>query len=261
MVMLLLCACEVIKEQDRFIPVPVEVNSGRTHILLEFTGFRCVNCPTAAQDAQTLKDLYGEQLVVVALHPASNPFTQGKYDYTCPAADSVYRFMGGAETTPFPIGNIDFCRTHHDYLLDPAEWAAQLHTVMADTVGPFLSAEATMDGATSVITVTTYTSAEQPVNARLAIWLVEDSVHGVQAMPDGTVNMDYIHRHMLRTTAFNSPWGAPITLGSTIAPRHTSLTLPEGCIAKQCKIVALLLNNDYQLLQAYETHLDYGAHP
>ena len=71
MVIGLLCSCEVIKEEDRLIPVPTPVTNSRTHVLLEYTGFRCVNCPTAAQTAQALQELYGEQLIVVSLHPVN----------------------------------------------------------------------------------------------------------------------------------------------------------------------------------------------
>ena len=44
----ILCACEVIDEAERLIPVETEPQGNRTHVLIEYTGFRCVNCPTAA---------------------------------------------------------------------------------------------------------------------------------------------------------------------------------------------------------------------
>ena len=252
----------MIGENDRLIPISAEVDSARTHVLLEFTGFRCVNCPTAAETAHELQSIYGERLIVVSLHPASNPFTQGKYDYTCSAADSVYQFMGGMATTPFPAGNIDIAKVSGNYFIDPAEWGGQLLTAMADTVCPSLSAEAEIDTITRLITVTTYAYADSTLDAQLAIWVTEDSIHGMQAMPDGTANTDYIHRHVLRTTAFDSPWGTAIRLENMVAPRHTTFTLPGNCNAAQCHIVALLLDiNDYHILQAYETTLDTGSHP
>ena len=47
----LLVGCDVIGENDRFIPVDVKVGE-RIVLLEEFTGFRCVNCPLAAEIAQ-----------------------------------------------------------------------------------------------------------------------------------------------------------------------------------------------------------------
>ena len=106
---LLLTGCDVIPKDEQLIPLDTKQGT-RRHVLIEYTGFRCVNCPTAAEMAQELADMYKEQLYVVSLHPASNPFTQGKYDYTSPAADSIYRWMGGDASTPFPTGNIDMKR-------------------------------------------------------------------------------------------------------------------------------------------------------
>ena len=118
---LLFTGCELIPEQEQLIPVPAPVGSTRRHVLLDFTGFRCVNCPAAASTAASLQTLYGDQLILVSLHPASNPFTQGLYDYTCPASDSVYLFLGGTPSTYFPIGNIDLRLTPEGYLSDPSD--------------------------------------------------------------------------------------------------------------------------------------------
>lgn len=221
MIGLILCGCEVIDEKDRLLPVPMPTMSdGRAHVLVEFTGFRCVNCPSAAQTAQALKDIYDERLVVVALHPESNPFTQGTYDYTCPEADEVYRFMGGTATTPFPTGNIDMQATENGYFIDPVEWTAQLRTVMADTLW---DPNSLYD---------------------ISYWLVEDSVLGAQAMPDGTVNMHYYHRHVLRAIS-----AAPFE------------RVPEKCDPAHCSVVTVYSDtNDKHILHAYETPFDLSAH-
>ena len=218
MVMVLLCACEVIDEADRLIPVEPESAGGRTHVLIEYTGFRCVNCPSAAEQANELKELYKERLLIVALHPASNPFTQGKYDYTCPAADSIYRMMGGTASTPFPTGNVDCKQTDDRWFFDPLEWPAQVSRAMEDTVCPPLN------------TLTDY---------RTAYWLVEDSVLGVQAMPDGSVNMEYYHRHVLRAVSDEPP-----------------TALPDNCNPERCTIIRLIIDTkDQHILNAYETKL------
>ena len=217
-----LTACEVIDEADRLIPVETATSGTRTHVLLEFTGFRCVNCPSAAEQAATLKQFYGDRLIVVALHPASNPFTQGKYDYTCPAADSIYRWMGGTASTPFPTGNIDMKPQKGQWFFSPAEWSAQLTKAIEEE------------------------SVEQPVMFRTTYWLVEDSVLGVQAMPDGTIDMNYYHPHVLRAVS-----DEPIE------------TIPEGYNTAHCTIVKLIIDtNDNHILHAYETKLDaIDRHP
>lgn len=237
-ILLTLAGCEVIKEEDRMIPLPTPTGDGRTHVLLEYTGFRCVNCPNAAETAEALQQLYGERLIVVSFHPASNPFTQGKYDYTCPEADSIYRYMGGDASTPFPTGNIDMVATDGSYFHDPTEWSALLTKAMEDTAAIPLFVTARMDESTRLVHIDAQYSAY--ANCRPTFWLVEDSVPGVQAMPDGSVNMEYYHRHVLRAMS-----------------DEPTLTIPDGCNPLHCSVVALLITiYDKQILQAYETHLD-----
>lgn len=241
---LALCACEVIPEADRLIPVPLPAGNEHRHVLLEYTGFRCVNCPAAAETAHNLQALYGDQLIIVALHPASNPFTQGLYDYTCPEADSIYRFMGGTATTSFPAGNVDVAQWEDTWFADPVEWPAWIQHVMRDTVAPYLSVTAEADTLTRQIYVNAFFAPDP--DTRLALWLVEDSVPGVQAMPDGTVNDHYFHRHVLR---------AAVT-GQTV------LSIPAQCNPARCSVVAILEDiNNKQIRQAYETTLDFSPHP
>lgn len=247
----LLAACEVIDPADRLLPVNAVPQSSRRHVLLEFTGFRCVNCPSAEATAVELQSLYADRLIVIALHPASNPFTKGVYDYTCPAADSVYRFVGGTASTPFPTGCINLAPdAEGHYFRDHELWGAALLLAMQDTLCPSLSLTATLDTLTRRVDARISYSARDDM--RVALWLVEDSVVGPQAMPDGSVLMDYTHRHVLRTAAFDTPFGIAATGDATV----TSLLLPEGCNAAHCSVVALLLNaTNYQILNAYETKL------
>lgn len=218
MVILALCGCEVIKEEDRLIHMDA-VEGERVHVLLEFTGFRCVNCPTAAELANALSEQYDERLVVVALHPASNPFTQGKYDYTCPGADSIYTWMGGTASTSFPKGNVDMRLMEGEYLHDASEWATMVYEAMKETTVPSLA------------------------DAEVSYWLVEDSVLGVQAMPDGSVNMHYYHRHMLRDIQTNK----------------ADITIPSDADTARLSLLTIYTDkSDNHILNAYETTIDFG---
>lgn len=241
MVILALCSCEVIKDNDRLIRVDM-VEGERVHVLLDFTGFRCVNCPNASAKAEELKEKYKDHLLVVALHPASNPFTQGKYDYTCPGADSIYQWMGGTASTPFPIGNVDMSMYKGTYLHDAKEWTTMVYDAMKESQAPMLSALAKGDSVTRIIEVNAeYNTFD---DRELMLWLVEDSVPGAQMMPpDGSASMQYMHRHMLRETTHG-----------------TSIQAPKQCNLKNCHIVALLLDKkDNHILNAYETTIDFGV--
>ena len=252
-----MCACEVIKEEEQLIPLPrEEFKTNRTHVLIEYTGFRCVNCPTATELAQSLVQLYDTQLIVVAMHPASNPFTQGakKFDYTCPEADTYYQFMHGTQTTPFPIGNIDFMSENEQYLLETNTWAARLAAMMNDSTNISLAVEAEVDTLTREVEIETRLFADSAMECSLVYWFVEDSVLGAQAMPDGTNNMAYYHRHMFRGVAGEAPWGRKIEIGEQEETLSGKATLPEKCGWRNCHLVAVLMDKeDYHILNAKET--------
>ena len=76
----LLVACEVIPEGERLIPVETE-ETNRKILLVEFSGVKCNNCPIAAEEGHKLQHLYGEKLVIVEMHPASNALTNGGKNY------------------------------------------------------------------------------------------------------------------------------------------------------------------------------------
>ena len=236
---ILLCSCEVVREEDRLLPAPLP-QSTRTHVLVEYTGFRCVNCPLAAETAQALADIYNERLIVVAMHPASNPFTQGLYDYTCPAADDYYRLCGGTAQTSFPTGSIDLQAANGTYLLDPSEWAAQLARVAEESTNVTITdVRAALDTTSSQIAVT-LDALYNPTQTQMVYWLVEDSVPGVQAMPDGTVNMHYYHRHVLRAAVEDT----------------MIFSLPEVCNPACCSVVAVAMDKtDRHILNAKQTHI------
>ncbi len=210
---LLLASCEVIPYEERYQPV-VNGNSERCHVLIEFTGFRCVNCPEASELAQTLQETYEGKLVVVAMHPASNPFTQGKYDYTCPAADSIYRLMGGDASTPFPAGNVDMKPYDGEWFANSSQWPTMVYEAMNET------------------------DQLKTNNLKTCYWVVEDSVLGVQAMSDGSVNDHYYHRHVLR-----GAWD-----------RWEDVQAPDGSQYEHLRLIKLTIDpTDNHIVNAYES--------
>ena len=251
-----LVGCQVIPEDERLIEVPMTINGDiHPHVLIEYTGFRCVNCPLAAEQAHDLQQLYGNNLIVVAMHPASNPFTQGVYDYTCPASDIYYQFMGGTATTPFPTGNIDMMEYENNYLIDYTTWPALIKEQMSDITDIRLQTTATLDAQTRDITISTTAYAGEAIDVELVLWLTEDSITGAQLMPDGTPNMEYTHNHVLRAAA-GEPWGKSLSLSTMPTHDTTTLHLPDQCNAANCHIVALIIDkDDKHILNATETKI------
>ena len=250
---MLLTGCEIIPEAERLVPLPMQADTvGGAHLLIEFTGFRCVNCPTAAATAEQLHQTYGERLVIVSMHPASNPFTQGKYDYTCEAADVYYKQLGGTASTPFPTGNIDCTPTANGYLSDYQEWPSILVERMSHTTSVHLSAQASLQNGQVQISTTCYADSSQ--DAVLHLWLVEDSICGVQATPD-SVSTTYYHRHVLRDVAGEAQ-GENIHVRNVPTLLQASMPMSDAYDPKQCAIVVAIADRkDGHILNVTQTSL------
>ena len=72
-------------------------------------------------------------------------------------------------------------------------------------------------------------------------------------MPDGTLNMNYTHQHMLRAS-LNGEWGDAVTLHPGEDTPHKALySLSDKWVLNNCQLVVVVLDhNNHQLLNAHE---------
>ena len=259
----LLAACEVIGPGDRnkVIFTPTDPSAvKRTSLLIEYSGWQCVNCPTAAEEAHRLKELYGEELVVVVMHPESNPNTRHNnkpaLNYTCPEADSIYIMMGGTNTTPFPTGNVNMVKdATSGYFNDYDKWGTLISQAYAAPKPMLLKAEATAIDTNIVFVAVDITNLDtQAVDATLQVWLTEDSVIGSQKKPEGT-DKNYAHNHLMRASI--SPlWGETLPIEAHMTQQVVyEYTLPEKVKKENCNIVALVSVNS-EVVQATEAKIN-----
>ena len=66
-------------------------------------------------------------------------------------------------------------------------------------------------------------SADSTLETQALLWLVADSVQGAQQMPDGSSNLSYTHRHMLRASVLEDPWGWEFGLTAGADAIHTRI--------------------------------------
>ena len=259
----LLAACEVIGPEDRnkVIFTPTDPSAiKRTSLLVEYSGWQCVNCPTAAEEAHHLKEQYGENLVVVVMHPESNPNTRHnnkpQLNYTCPEADSIYIMMGGTNTTPFPTGNVNMVKdATSGYFNDYDKWGTLISQAYAAPKPMLLKAEATAIDTNIVFVAVDITNLDtQAVDATLQVWLTEDSVIGSQKKPEGT-DKNYAHNHLMRASI--SPlWGETLPIEAHMTQQVVyEYTLPENVKKENCNIVALVSVNS-EVVQATEAKIN-----
>ena len=258
--LLALTACQVIGpgEREDIIFTPTDPSAvKRTSLLIEYSGWQCVNCPTAAEEAHRLKELYGENLVVVVMHPESNPNTRHNnkpaLNYTCPEADSIYIMMGGTNTTPFPTGNVNMVKdANKNYFNDYDKWATLVSQAYAAPKPVLLTHEVQgwADSRDIWMAVDITNLDEQAIDATLQVWLTEDSVIGSQKFPTGT-DKNYAHNHLLRAS-ITPIWGEVLPIYAHMTQQVVyEYTLPENVVAENCNIVAVVSVNG-EVVQANE---------
>lgn len=253
---LLLLSCQVIKDNEQTIIIDKPIGES-TALLVEFTGVGCVNCPTAAQEVAKLKTLYNDKLVVVAMHPATNPFTQAQppYDYTCPASDDYYQYFNGTASTSFPTGVVNFMQFDNVFFTDYTAWGK----LIAQQVNK--GANASIDLQMSLSQDKTQYDLNVKVQANesttLLLWLVESGVVGAQMMPDGSLNEQYVHNHILRQ-ALNGVWGETVNSGESISKHYNT---SDNYNIDNCSIVAVLLNSERQVIAVAEKAFNADNNP
>ena len=228
-------------------------------LLVEYTGWRCPNCPRASHYAHELQNNNPGGLIVVELHPATNGLTRpdrgGKDDYTCPEADEYYLFMSGMTDTPFPTGVFDFMpQGDGTYFTDESTWGLQMLRSCQRPMVVAPTAKASVNAASREVQVdvTVIPVDEAELNLQCVVWLTEDSIVGQQY--DGKEKKtDYVHNHVLRQS-LAGVWGTDVLLAGEETLVHVSDIVREGVALQNAHIVVALMH-DKQVLNCCQVPL------
>lgn len=236
-------SCSNIDEGDRLIYVkPAEV--GRAILIEDFTGQRCINCPTGTEIINGIVSTYGEDNVIaVGIHSgplgfAGNSKTVGLMTYT----GNEYYTRWDKENKmgqPWVIFNRKTSPDSHYN-----NWAAMVGTIISEKANLSVKIANAYDAATRTLTTTVGADGVNgTVNGKLQVWIVEDGVKALQMMPDGKSNKEYIHNHVFRA-AVNGTWGEDVTVkeGETTTKQY-QYVLPEAWNADNIAVVAFVYND------------------
>ena len=247
MLTLTMSACSHIDESDRLIYVkPADVK--RRVLLEDFTGQRCVNCPKASDEIKALQEQYGEDHVIaVGIHSGPLGFyTKGDYLGLSTEVGDEYYDHWALEYQP--VGLID-----RGAPLEYTAWNARIREELEKTAPVEIDIELHQND--NQLTVRAEVMGiDGTTSGKLQLWLTEDGITAFQMMPDGTRNMEYIHRHVFRA-AINGTWGESVSVaeGETITTKDYLFTIPEGWNADRLSVVAFVYN-DQGVLQAKILH-------
>lgn len=247
MLTLTMSACSHIDESDRLIYVkPADVK--RRVLLEDFTGQRCVNCPKASDEIKALQEQYGEDHVIaVGIHSGPLGFyTKGDYLGLSTEVGDEYYDHWALEYQP--VGLID-----RGAPLEYTAWNARIREELEKTAPVEIDIELHQND--NQLTVRAEVMGiDGTTSGKLQLWLTEDGITAFQMMPDGTRNMEYIHRHVFRA-AINGTWGESVSVaeGETFTTKDYLFAIPEGWNADRLSVVAFVYN-DQGVLQAKILH-------
>ena len=236
----LLAACSHIAEDERLVYVkPPEV--ARAVLIEDFTGQRCVNCPTAHDEIARLRREYGDSTIVaVSIHggPLAVASTQKVLGLRTAEGDEYVRYWQTENSLPKGLVN------RMAPVSNPDQWAAQVRQAIARPAPLMLHIANDYLASTRQLTVSVTLQAVEPVRGRLQLWLTESGITAMQLMPDGTANPEYRHDHVFRCS-INGTWGTEITAeaGQTLTTSH-AITLDDGWPPDKMSVVAFVYDDN-----------------
>lgn len=273
----MLSGCDIIDlpKGESAAPTPPGGSTVTRKVLLEdCTGHLCNNCPEAADIAEGLKGVYGDRLVIVAVHMMTSfaapqaPIGDGIFDddFRTPAGNE-YESIFNINSLPKGLIN----RTPYGGVkpISRSNWGsavAQLIDLPA-SVDLWIDSLNYNNGANTVTaTVKAAVLSGIPAPQNLTIYLTESHIIGWQidnrVQPDPNVP-NYEFNHVLRG-ALNSPWGeafipADAQPGDTLATTFTYPLPGNVLVPGNCSLVAYAYNNaganQYEVQQVAERKL------
>jgi len=245
------CALALGCEEIPPVVTPLEMeqapDTARQRVLVEeFTGTRCVNCPAGSSELSRLKDIYGDQMIIVAIHAGSfaRPYPDSREDFRTPEGNALLSFLGQPLGYPSAVISRKKFEGEFDLQLNRSLWPVYLNQELQQTARVGIRPRLNYQSATREMQLTvdlTLLTTDAPDDLRLSVMVVEDRVADYQLTPDG-IDTEYVHRHNLRdmlTAATGNNLPADWASGQTLTRSYTAL-LSQNWRAEQCSLVILV---------------------
>lgn len=227
---LLITSCDKIENpiQDGGIG-PIDTTTVLRKVLLEdFTGHRCNNCPAATEVAETLHDLYEDQLIIAGVHApdgffvnaANPPNSDGSYStYFGTEAGNTYAQNFGV--TSLPKGMVSRREFNGSVTMSEGSWGSAIAEIInQEAILKISFNNVSYDQGNNSISVEIEVEAREDLDDdyRCIVFLLEDGIIdwqvNSQASPPDVP--DYEHNHVLRDV-LGGTWGSNVFTGQVSA--------------------------------------------
>lgn len=264
-----LSACDIVEEPYLKENTGGGIDPGekvRKVLLEDYTGHDCVNCPEAAVEAEDLKEIYDEQLIVIAVHAGwfARPIPADPYlatYYGCPAGETWLTFFNAIAN---PVGLVNRTQASPgNYLVDVGEWGSTIATELEKAPDADMTIENTFNESTNKLetTVTTQFFSSQTDAYNILVCITQDSIIDGQKNNNASIGEtplieEYVFMHMLRASV-NGDWGESLTDGSVEEgidyEKSYTITFQDDWVPKNCHVVAFVYNTENKtVVQAEE---------
>lgn len=252
----LFCGCETIDEADRFVG-PVEFTPKKNVLIEDFTGQKCLNCPTASEAVKSLQDLYGkEHVIAVAIHGGSMSLPNSKPGGLATPTGEEYNKHWGIDS--WPKGLVDRNAANPTGgATNYTSWAAQvIQRLVEEPKVEIAVSDATYNADSLKLNIKVDLATKDKLNGKVQVWLTENNIVALQALPSGGYDTKYVHNHVFRA-AVNGTWGEDVVLGKG---EETSLTYTvdlngQKWVRENLAVVAFVYNDQEGVLQVVEQHV------
>lgn len=239
------------------------------NVLLEdFTGHTCQACPNAHREAKRLHGIYGDRLIILAVHadfwaapyPSGAPFFT--YDFRNPISTQIatdFNVIG----QPFPKGMVNRMinpGTTNQLVFDWAGWEGKVDQWIDSIAKAGLEITPGYNSGSNTMTAEVKVKAVSDLTdgAHLAVYFSEDSI--IKWQKDGSINdSTYVHNHVLRGS-FNGMLGEDlgvIAAGDSLMKSYSVALSPADVVASKVHLVAILSNTvTKEVIQVTEVKLN-----
>lgn len=186
----------------------IDTTNKKTILIEDYTGIKCVNCPSAAVTAHTLENAYKHKVIVMSVHAGyyAQPDATGLYtaDYRTAEGTAWFNNYGLIAT---PMGMIDRVTVNSTKAIMVANWSSTVQSEFLKTKEANISVATTALKGSPLVginVVTNFLTAKQGT-WMLNVCVLEDSIVSPQKNNDPQINNgkdveNYVHMNMLRRT-------------------------------------------------------------
>jgi thiol-disulfide isomerase/thioredoxin len=243
-------------------------SSGNKVLLEDFTGHQCGSCPRAHEKAAELKEIFGENLIIVGVHVggfADVDVADGYLnDFKTPMGNDLDAYYA-PYNEGLPVGLVNRRAFNGKPLIKHPNWGTAISQILAEDPKLSIDIQTAYNSTSREVSIQTdmeYFSAGTP-DHQLVVIITEDSLESKQAdysLPAPSYISSYKQLHVLRASVTNGTWGeqikpAQIFVGERLTKTHTFVLNPDW-VAEKCEVVAYVIDNTTkEVLQAQIAHV------